>query len=58
MTAERLGQDDREQDEDFLSRTMPLPAIDIAGYEFSVQVDYEQAVRPAPVPGPRPAAGP
>ena len=43
MTTERLGQDDREQDEDFLSRTMPLPAIDIAGYEPAVQAEYEQA---------------
>ncbi|HEX6933859.1 MAG TPA: oligosaccharide flippase family protein [Streptosporangiaceae bacterium] len=68
MTAERIGQDDREQDEDFLSRTMPLPAIDIAGYEPPVQLDFEQALarRPAPamaraasgLEGQRPAAGP
>jgi O-antigen/teichoic acid export membrane protein len=47
VTAQRLGQDDREQNQDFLSRTMPLPAIDIAGFE------------PAPEPSraaPRPPA--
>jgi O-antigen/teichoic acid export membrane protein len=32
VNAERLGQDDREQD-DFIARTMPLPAIDVAGFE-------------------------
>lgn len=32
MTAERIGRPERDE-EDFLARTMPLPAIDVAGYE-------------------------
>lgn len=42
MTAQRLDQDDRERDEEFLARTMPLPAIDIAGYEPPLPAEYEQ----------------
>ncbi|MGN6793699.1 MAG: lipopolysaccharide biosynthesis protein, partial [Streptosporangiaceae bacterium] len=42
MTAQRLGQDDRERDEEFLARTMPLPAIDIAGYEPPAPADYRE----------------
>ncbi len=42
MTAQRLGQDDRERDEEFLARTMPLPAIDIAGYEPPAPPDYQE----------------
>lgn len=43
MTAERLSQDDRErEEEDFITRTMPLPAIDIAGYEPPAPADYRE----------------
>jgi O-antigen/teichoic acid export membrane protein len=56
VTAERLGRDDREQEEDFLSRTMPLPAIDIAGYEPTAQVEFEEPPAAAPEQG-KPGAG-
>ncbi|MDR2985202.1 MAG: polysaccharide biosynthesis C-terminal domain-containing protein, partial [Nocardiopsaceae bacterium] len=42
MTAQQLGQDDREREEEFLARTMPLPAIDIAGYEPPVPAEYAE----------------
>ncbi len=48
MTTGRLGQDDREREDDFITRTMPLPAIDIAGYEPPAQVDYERPAAKAP----------
>ena len=51
VTAERLGQDDREQDEEFIARTVPLPAIDVAGFEASAPVAYaEPPARAAPDP--------
>jgi O-antigen/teichoic acid export membrane protein len=46
VTAQRLGQDDRERDEEFLARTMPLPAIDIAGYEPPAPPEYEPPAPP------------
>jgi O-antigen/teichoic acid export membrane protein len=42
VTVQRLDHDDRERDEEFLARTMPLPAIDIAGYEPPLPAEYEE----------------
>jgi O-antigen/teichoic acid export membrane protein len=45
VTAQRLDRDDRddrERDEEFLARTMPLPAIDISGYEPPLPATYEE----------------
>jgi O-antigen/teichoic acid export membrane protein len=42
VTTQRLSQDDRERDEEFLARTMPLPAIDIAGYEPPAPAGYQE----------------
>jgi O-antigen/teichoic acid export membrane protein len=42
VTAQRLDQNDRERDEEFLARTMPLPAIDIAGYEPPLPAAYKE----------------
>ncbi len=57
MTSERLGQDDREREDDFITRTMPLPAIDISGYEPPAQVDYERPAAKAPADQGGPAGG-
>lgn len=43
---DRLGQPDRES-EDFLSRTLPLPAIDIAGFEARPASVYQDTARQA-----------
>lgn len=45
MTADPLGQDDRDS-EDFLARTMPLPAIDVAGFDAPSATVFEEARRP------------
>jgi O-antigen/teichoic acid export membrane protein len=42
VTAERLGHEDREQDEEFIARTMPMPAIDVAGFEAPAPVIYAE----------------
>ena len=54
MTADRLGPGERRQD-DFLARTLPMPAIDIAGFEASSAAAYEETSRlrsPAAAGGP------
>jgi O-antigen/teichoic acid export membrane protein len=50
MTASRAGLDlDQADREDYLARTLPMPAIDIAGYEAALQASY-QDIKPAPAP--------
>ena len=53
MTTQRLSQDDQErEEEEFLTRTMPLPAIDIAGYEPPAPADYQELpAEPTEEPG-------
>jgi O-antigen/teichoic acid export membrane protein len=46
VIAGQLDPDERDQD-GFLARTMPLPAIDIAGFEARSATVYEDAGRPA-----------
>lgn len=58
MTAERLGHEDREQDEEFIARTLPMPAIDVAGFEAAAPVIYaEPPGSAAPEAGPAGPAG-
>jgi O-antigen/teichoic acid export membrane protein len=56
VIADRLEPGERSQD-DFIARTMPMPAIDIAGFEASSAGSYDDTSGPPPAEAPAGSPG-